>query len=812
LLALRGLRFFAQGDEEFRTGQMGKSLGDRFFGIVKLWWRHRISFAISVVVTLTGLFIYYRTFVGEQPLPFSDFISRLEYDSLDLRFQLRGRWKPDPRIVIVDIDQHSQEVLGRWPFSRHAQAQLIDALREDGAGVAAFDVTFSQPDKSAAPLIQLTAQLEEQKKKGESVNPDLLKEIARLEAQYDYDKEFAEAIERFGKVVLGNYFLYTRADIQGVTDEELNRYANSLAYFPFPQVNALPSAGKDGLVRLIDKYEAQDLLPLGAEANIDVLTNVVAKANGTGFFNVTTDPDTVVRHAPLALPYGRDPDKANWDLYASMDVQALRIYLGLTNDQIILNYDDSGVVSIEFGPNLIVHTDPISRLLVNYHGPTRTYRYVSFADVVQRKFAPGTFKDRIVLVGASATGIGDLRATPFGSLDYPGVEIHANVIDNILNQQFLMKHGPQVISDVSAILFFGLPFGILLALVPPRWLVLSVAVLAGFMGLVYWAFLHGWWLNLIVPSVTILANAGFVALYRVLFEEGEKRKVRGAFGQYVSPEVIRRLLEEPESVKPKKTSITVLFSDIRGFTTLSESLDAQEMADLLNGYLTEMTQIVFRHRGTLDKYIGDAVMAFWGAPFAEAGHADRCCETALTMLGRLAELQEEWRAQEKPILEIGVGINTGTASVGNMGSVLRYGYTAIGDAVNLASRLEGLNKEYGSRILISESTYITLQSERFVVRELDLIRVKGKLLPVTIYEVLSPTVVGREGKELSDLFTKARDAYKIREWKNAKNLFEDVLHRWPKDRPSQIFIERCNEYLAEEPSSEWEGVYIMKHK
>jgi adenylate cyclase len=792
---------------------MGKSLGDRFFGIVKLWWRHRISFAISVVVTLTGLFIYYRTFVGEQALPFSDFISRLEYDSLDLRFQLRGRWKPDPRIVIVDIDQHSQEVLGRWPFSRHADAQLVDALREDGARVAAFDVTFSQPDKSAAPLIQLTAQLEEQKKKGEAVNPDLLKEIARLETQYDYDKEFAEAIERFGKVVLGNYFLYTRADIQGVTDEELNRYANSLAYFPFPQVIALPSAGKDGLVHLIDKYQAQDLLPLGAEANIDVLTSTVAgEKGGTGFFTVTTDPDTVVRHAPLALPYGRDPDKANWDLYASMDVQAIRIYLGLTNQQIILNYDDSGVVSIEFGPDLIVHPDPISRLLVNFHGPSRTYPYVSFADVVQHKFAPGTFKDKIVLVGASATGIGDLRATPFGSLDYPGVEIHANVIDNILNQQFMVRHGPQVIADVSAILFFGLPFGVLLALVPPRWLVMSVAVLAGFMALVYWAFLHGWWLNLIVPSVTILANAGFVALYRVLFEEGEKRKVRGAFGQYVSPEVIRRLLEEPESVRPKKTSITVLFSDIRGFTTLSESLDAQEMADLLNGYLTEMTQIVFRHRGTLDKYIGDAVMAFWGAPFAEAGHADRCCETALTMLGRLAELQEEWRAQDKPILEIGVGINTGTASVGNMGSVLRYGYTAIGDAVNLASRLEGLNKEYGSRILISESTYITLQSERFIVRELDLIRVKGKLLPVTIYEVLSPTVVGREGKELSDLFTKARDAYKIREWKKSKELFEDVLHRWPKDRPSQIFIERCNEYLAEEPSSEWEGVYIMKHK
>jgi adenylate cyclase len=792
---------------------MKKTIGDTISAFFKLWWRHRASFAISMVVTLTGLFIYYRTFVGEQPLPFSDFISRLEYDSLDLRFQLRGRWKPDPRIVIVDIDQHSQEVLGRWPFSRHSDAQLVDALSEDGARVVAFDVTFSQLDKSAAPLLQLSAQLEKQKKKGEAVDPNLVKEITHLEAQYNYDQEFADAIKRSGRVVLGNYFLYSRADVQGVTDEELNRYANSLAYFPFPQVIALPSAGKDGLVHLIDKYQAQDLLPLGAEANIDVLNSAVAgEKGGTGFFTVVTDPDTVVRHAPLALPYGRDPDKANWDLYASMDVQAIRIYLGLTNQQIILNYDDAGVLSIEFGPDIIVHPDPISRLLVNYHGPSHTYPYVSFADVVQRKFTPGTFKDKIVLVGASATGIGDLRATPFGSLDYPGVEIHANVIDNILNQQFLMRHSPQVIADVCAILFFGLPFGIFLALVPPRWLVTSVAVLAGFMGLVYWAFLHGWWLNLIVPAVTLLANSGFVALYRVLFEEGEKRKVRGAFGQYVSPEVIRRLLEEPESVRPKKTSITVLFSDIRGFTTISESLDAQEMADLLNEYLTEMTQIVFENRGTLDKYIGDAVMAFWGAPFAEAGHADRCVHTALFMLDRLAQLHPVWREKGQPTLEIGLGINTGTASVGNMGSVLRYGYTAIGDAVNLAARLEALNKEYSTRILITESTYISLQDQSILVRELDLIRVKGKLLPVTIYEVLSNQMAGQDGLERVTLFNQAREAYKMRDWKKARNYFEDVLHHWPSDGPARVFLARCDDYLAEEPPVDWEGVYVMKHK
>ena len=793
---------------------MKKTIGDTISAFFKLWWRHRASFAISMVVTLTGLAVYYVTFIGEQPLPLTDFVSRLEYDSLDLRFQLRGKWKTDPRIIIVGIDQHTEEELGHWPFSRHYFSQLVDRLREDGARVVAFDITFFQPDTTAGALHEWSSALEAQKKKGQAPDPALLAEITRREKAYDYDKEFADAIQRFGGVVLGNYFILDKREVEGISAENLDHYANNIAFFTFPQVRPDSSAkGPEGYKNFIELYADKGLLPVGAEANIDVLTGAVAaEKGGTGFYTVTTDPDSVVRRVPLALPYGRDKDFGNWDLYASIDVQALRIFMGLSTQQTIMNYGDAGVASIEFGPDLVVKPDDLSRLLVNYHGPSKTYPYVSFADVTQKKFSAGAFKGKIVLVGATATGMSDMRATPFGSLDYPGVEIHANVIDNILNQQFLMRHAPQVIADVCAILFFGLPFGIVLALVPPRWLVTSVAVLAGFMGLVYWAFLHGWWLNLIVPAVTLLANSGFVALYRVLFEEGEKRKVRGAFGQYVSPEVIRRLLEEPESVRPKKTSITVLFSDIRGFTTISESLDAQEMADLLNDYLTQMTQIVFENRGTLDKYIGDAVMAFWGAPFAEAGHADRCVHTALAMLDRLAELHPVWREKGQPTLEIGLGINTGTASVGNMGSVLRYGYTAIGDAVNLAARLEGLNKEYSTRILITESTYISLQDQSILVRELDLIRVKGKLLPVTIYEVLSNQVAGQDGLERVTLFNQAREAYKTRDWKKARNYFEDVLHHWPSDGPARVFLARCDDYLAEEPPVDWEGVYVMKHK
>ena len=783
-------------------------------GLLREWWRRKVSFAISLVVTFVALAIYVATFVGERPMPLSDFVHRLELSSLDTRYQLRGRTPPDPRIIIVDVDQESQEVLGRWPFPRVHFAHLLDALREDGARVVAFDMTFSKPDETALPLQDLSSDLAAQQKKGHVIGPAILATIEDKEKQYNYDQQVADAIQRFGNVVIGNYFLYTKADLAGVSSQSLDEYANQIVWFPFPQVRPLPSArGEAGRVRVIELYENLNFLPRGAEANAAVFTDAVADKKGVGFFNVFLDADSVVRRLPLAIPYGRDPNRTNWDFYASLEVQTVRLYLGLSDEQTVLTYGGSGIVGVEFGPNLIVHTDEVSRLMVNYHGPARTYPYVSFANAALKKFPGGTFKDKIVLVGASATGIGDLRATPFGGIDFPGTEIHANLIDNILNQQFLVHHAPQVLTDIGFIFLFGIPLGIWLAMVQPRWMVFGFALLLPFAGMVYWGFLHGWWLNFIVPAVfTLIPNVSLVALYRVLFEEQEKRRVRGAFQQYVSPEVIRRLLDDPKRVKPRKTEVTVLFSDIRGFTSISESLDAQELADLLQAYLTEMTRIIFQHRGTLDKYIGDAVMAIWGAPFDQPNHAERSCLGAIDMLSRLAELQADWRAQGKPVLDIGIGINTGVASVGNMGSSLRYGYTAIGDAVNLASRLEGLNKEYGTHILISESTQRELHTDKLMLREIDLIRVKGKLKPLTVYEILAPEIAANNGRELVELFGTAREAYKRHDWLAAIPAFEMVLSRWPDDGPSRIFLARCVEYMSEAPASDWDGVYVMKHK
>jgi adenylate cyclase len=813
-VSLARISISARPQAVFLEHMADRSTG-KISGLLREWWRRKVSFAISLVITLVALAIYLTTFVGERPMPLFDFLNRLELSSLDTRFQLRGHTPTDPRIVIVDIDQRSQEVLGHWPFPRVYFAQLLDALREDGARVAAFDITFSKPDQSVLPLQDLASDLAQQRAKGAAISPAVLAEVKRKEQQYNYDQQFADSIQHFGSVVLGNYFLYTQVDLEGVSSQSLDEYANLIAFFPFPQLRALPSAnGGKGRLDLIQQYDDAYLVPRGVEANAAIFTGAVAsEKGGAGFFNVAVDPDGVVRRLPLAIPYGRDADRSNWDVFASLDVQTVRLYLGLTNEQTVLNYGGGGIVSVEFGPNLIVHPDEISRIMVNYHGPARTYPYISFADAALNKFSKGTFKDKIVLIGASATGIGDARATPFGGIVFPGVEIHANLIDNILNQQFLVHHAPQVLTDIGFIFLFGIPLGIWLAVVQPRWMVFGFALLLPFAGIVYWGFLHGWWLNFIVPAVfTLIPNVSLVALYRVLFEEQEKRRVRGAFQQYVSPEVIRRLLDDPERVKPRKTEVTVLFSDIRGFTSISESLDAQELADLLQSYLTEMTRIIFQHRGTLDKYIGDAVMAIWGAPFDEPNHAERSCLGAINMLSRLAELQADWRAQGKPVLDIGIGINTGVASVGNMGSSLRYGYTAIGDAVNLASRLEGLNKEYGTHILISESTQRELHTDKLMLREIDLIRVKGKLQPLTVYEILAPDIAGNNGKELVELFGTAREVYKRHDWLAAISAFEMVLSRWPDDGPSRIFLARCLEYVSEAPASDWDGVYVMKHK
>jgi adenylate cyclase len=793
------------------------------FGLYELlqsWWRHRVSFVISVVITLGALALYYFTFFGERSTPLFAFLERFELNALDTRFRYRSAsaTPPDPRIVIVAIDQQSQETLGKWPFSRTHFATMLDVLHDDGAKVVAFDVTFDKPDRTADPVRALWAKLEQRKKQGEAVDPKLAAEVRALATEFDADSQFGKAISRFGSVALGNFFL-KQQELRGIDPAVLDQYDDLIEWYALSRNALHQQTGKEDFLELVGRYRRDGDLYAANVANISALANPDNIEKTTiGYFNVSSDVDGVLRRTMLVLPFGRSKNTLDWQFYGSLEVQAMRLYLGLRTDDLTVQYDQTGVVRIDFGKSLLIKTDSTGHLFVNYHGPRGTYPYYSIADVVQRKVDPGTFKDKIVLVGASATGIADLRTPPYGEIDYPGVEMHANVIDSMLHQNFLVRGAKQQLWDAIFIVVLGLPLGIWMALVQPRWMWFGASLFIPLVAVDYVTFLHGWWLNFTIPAMTLTGNVLLVSLYRALVEEKEKRKVRAAFGQYLSPEVIRRLLVNPRLVEPKKTDITVMFSDIRGFTSISEKLDAQELALFLNQYLSDMTRIVFSYHGTLDKYIGDAVMAFWGAPYEEEGHAAKACNAALEMMKRVRELRKEWEAQGKPSLEIGIGLNTGVASVGNMGSALRRGYTALGDTVNLSSRLEGLNKDYGTHIIVNETTYHAAKNDGFVFRELDLMRVKGKLQPVTIYQLM-----GRETDFVAngstetvrlqvEMFARARELYRDRRWRSAQDAFLDFLAKWPEDGPSRVYVERCQEYLGDEPSANWDGVFVMTHK
>jgi adenylate cyclase len=791
-----------------------------FVELLQEWWQHRVSFLISLVITLTALGLYVVTYIGEHPSPLLVFMERLELDALDTRFRLRPAkyTPPDPRIEIVDIDQKSQEGLGKWPFSRSNFAAMLDVLREDGAKVVGFDITFDKPDQTGAPVRALAEKLEKSKAAGQVIDPKLEDEVKALAAEYDADKQFGEAIQKFGNVVLGNFF-FPKEELQGTDQATLDSYADLVQWYSLAQNSLNPPTGKQDFVNLMQRYETNNILYTASMANIPALLSPDNNSAGTmGFFNVLPDVDGVLRRSLLVVPFERSGKLAEAELYGSLEVQTIRLYLGVPSEQLTVNYNQTGIVSLQFGDKLQVKPDNIGRLAINYRGPERTYPYYSIVDVVQRKLPRGTFKDKIVLVGASATGIGDLRTPPYGGITYPGVEVHANAIDNMLNHQALTRGATQELSDLALILFFGIPVGIWMALVAPRWMWFGLSFLVPLALIDYGAFLRGWWLNFSVPALTLVSNVLLVSLYRALVEEKEKRRVRTAFGQYLSPEVIRRLLRNPKLVEPKKTEITVMFSDIRGFTTISENLDAQDLALFLNQYLSDMTGLVFEYQGTLDKYIGDAVMAFWGAPFEVDDHAISACNSALKMMQRVREMQREWQAQGKPQLDIGIGLNSGVASVGNMGSELRYGYTALGDTVNLSSRLEGLNRDYGTHIIVNETTYAATQQTQFVYRELDLIRVKGKTQPVMIYEL-----IGRAGEEgpygsfadvqlRLDQFARGRTLYRARRWEEAQRVFQIMIDKWPDDGPARTYWKRCQEYLFDEPPSRWDGVFTMTHK
>lgn len=474
-----------------------------------------------------------------------------------------------------------------------------------------------------------------------------------------------------------------------------------------------------------------------------------------------------------------------------------------------------------------IPVDGQGRLKINYAGPQKTYAHISAKDLLNdspemRVSQRGLdevvkkadfLKDKILLVGATAVGIYDLRVTPFDK-NFPGPETHVTVLDNLEDLDFIRVNPDEAKAMIWALAILGILVSVAIAYSGP--FLGFFIVIAGETGLALLdqALLkRGLVSTMILPALQILSIYTLMVLYKYFTEERKKKELRKTFSKYVSPAIVDEILKSPENIQlgGRKQRMTVFFSDVRGFTTISEKLDPQVLSDVLNRYLTPMTEIVFSNKGTLDKYMGDAVMAFFGAPIPYKDHAKFACRCALQSINKLKEIQEEFARDGLPAIDIGIGINTSEMSVGNMGSEIVRNYTVMGDGVNLGSRLEGINKEYGTRIILSEFTQADVR-DSFSTREVDWVRVKGKNEPVRIFELISEGRPDAKIVEGLGVFAEGFKLYHERRFKEAMTRFQEALRILPGDRPSELYIERCQDLLVEPPPDNWDGVYVMKTK
>ncbi len=765
----------------------------------------RVDYAIAGIVTLFSLYLFYMMADGSNMAAIS-FVRNVEQRSLDARFQARGARAHDGRIVIVGMEETTLHKVGAWPIPRDAYAQLIDKLKQGGARVIAFDVTFPTPGRNSSgeALKQLQARMQGK------ASPEVIAQVHVIEVASDKDALLADAMMRADNVVLGHLFL-DKSRVVEMDAKAAEDYYNVAWGKSFPQINAVgvPQGGTLDTGKAF--AENGGVVYDGVEPNIKLLAE---SAKSFGFFNAAVDTDGTVRRGLLVARY------QNLDWFPSLALQTLREYESIPDQDVSMAISPAGLERVKLG-RYDIKVPPDGALLINYAGPYQTYQHYSMADVIDGTVPASTFKDKIVLVGATALGIGDMRVTPFHGETYMGVEIHANELDNLLHYNergrgFLTRGRTQELIDVVAILFFGLVMGYAFSNLKPLTSTLTmVVILALFTALVQFEFSrYGVWLSFVLPAATLIANFAGITSYRMIFEERAKRKMRRTFETYVSPGVIRLMEKDPGKyfrAGGEMKDLTIMFSDIRSFTTISEGLTPNELVELLNEYLGAMTEILFQHWGTLDKYIGDAIMGFWGSPYPQEDHAMRACAAALRMGERLEELNEKWSAEGKQTLQVGIGLNSGPVNVGNMGSVKRLAWTVMGDHVNLASRLEGKTKDYGVRVIISENTYEQVK-EAFVTREIDRIKVKGKTQPISIYELMGFIIDQDRHLELINLFASALDAYRRSQWQEATEKFEELLTVYPGDGPSTELLHRCHHFMVEAPEAGWDGVYEMKTK
>ena len=718
----------------------------------------------------------------------SALIRGLETASLDLRFRLRGVQPAEPQTIVVLVDNRSLEALGRWPLSRRLYAKAVEKLDQAGARVIAFDLLFAEPEEAISEELRGAARTAAGGLT-ETQDPVLRQALTRL-AEDDPDRDLAAALRLSGKVLLPVAFA-----------------------FEGPAVDAAPLLSAEAYVRFA-RSEAPPLFPLQPVSAVMPVPVLAEAAAGLGHVSIAFDRDGEPRYDYLALPF-------SGDFVPSLAVRAAAAYLGLPWGEVGLALGDG----VQLGDRR-VPTDPAMRLVVNYRGPRGTIPTYSFVDLVEDRIPADRLNGRVVLVGASLIGIPDSHPAPFDSTPMPGTERIANIIDTILARDFIRENPPPwprvVIGLVAVLAIFA---GVAAAWLPTRLAALGGAVpILGWAGGAQFAFAHGLWLPLVSPVVALAAATAAVTLFRYGFVDRQRRQIQSAFRLYLAPDLVNALAANPERLQlgSETRMLSVMFSDIRGFTSISEEFKSnpQGLSRLINrGFLSPMTKLIMARRGTIDKYMGDCVMAFWNAPLDDPLHADHACESALAMLADLERINRELAAEAatehrvSPPIHVGIGINTGECVVGNMGSDERFAYTAMGDAVNLASRLEGQSKTYGLAIVIGEATRDAAPS--WAALELDLIAVKGKAEAVRVYTLLGDAAYGATPgfTELAGNHARMLERYRAQDWAEARAALGQCRGRDPRlEALYDVYDERLAYFAENPPAPDWNGIFVALSK
>lgn len=671
-------------------------------------------------------------------------LAALESRAFDARLALRGTQPASDEVVVVSVDDASLAELGRWPWSRPQVGELLARISAGAPKVVGVDLVQSEPTAAAG---------------GE-----------------DDDTRLVNAVRDAGRIVLGYYFDFRRVAQTGPESP----YDGESAY---ALVQRSAGAHEDAVQR--GRKVVRNLAPLSAAAA------------GLGYFNFAPESDGLFRRAMLAI---RFHDRVVLPLSLAM------LQFAWPDRPTAIRFGPLGVESVRIG-DLELPVRPDGQMMINYRGPGHTFRYISAADVLTGRTPPEVFRDKYVVLGISAIAVADIRATPVDA-SLPGVEIHATLLDNVLRREFLSQptwSGPDllIILALSLLLGAALPFtrGFASA-------ALAVAIIAGYLALSQYIFQrHGVVLAAVAPALAGALTYTAVSLHHFLTVDREHRRTRRTLEMYLSPTLASYLSERPEMLRlgGEKSERSVLFSDLQGFTKMSEGLAPEQLVLLLNEYLGDMTDCVFAEDGMLDKYVGDGVMAVWGAPVPQPDHALRACRSALAMVERLAVINARNAARGWPTLRVRIGLNSGPMVFGNMGSAGHLSLTVMGDNVNLGARLEGINKYYGSTIIASEATIVET-GEALVIRELDRVRVRGRAGAVRIYEVLGLRGSEERWAPVIEPFAHGLAAYRAREWDAARGAFAAVLRVRPNDGPAEFYIRRCQKYAEHPPDAKWEAV------